>query len=64
MNRIKERRMALKISQKELADRIKTTQVSMCRYENGSRGVPLKKMVAIANALGCTVDDLLEKEAE
>ena len=62
MNRIRERRDELKLTRKELANRIGTTQTSIFRYENGTRNVPLKKMVAIADALGCKVDDLIVKE--
>lgn len=56
--RIKSRRRALRITQKELADAVHCGESSIQQYERGLR-IPKEKMKeAIAAALDCTTNDL------
>ena len=52
------------ISQKELADMIGSSQMNICRYEIGIRNPSLQTAKAIAKALDCTIDELLEEPKE
>lgn len=45
----------------ELARRVKTTPVSISRYETGKRKPTITKAAEIAEALGVTVDELIGK---
>lgn len=56
--RIKKRRKALRLTQKELADRIHKVEGSVRQYENGLRMPDETTKVAIANALGVSYADL------
>lgn len=56
--RIKKRRKALRLTQKELADRIHKVEGSVRQYENGLRSPDETTKVAIANALGVSYADL------
>ena len=56
--RIKKRRKALRLTQKELADRIHKVEGSVRQYENGLRSPDETTKVAIANALGVSYSDL------
>lgn len=58
--RIKNRRIALDMSQDELANKIGYAgRDSVSRIESGKHSVPQSKLVAIANALNCSVNYLL-----
>ena len=63
MNNIKERREALHMSQKDLAVKANVARVSIARYEAGERIPNVDIAARIAAALGCTVDELIDKEA-
>ncbi len=63
MKNIKERREALHMTQEDLAQAAKVTRVSIARYEAGERIPSVDIAARIAAALGCTVDDLIDKEA-
>lgn len=56
---IKRRREELGLSQKDLAVKTNIPKAAVARIENGQRVVPTKACLAIADALHCTVDQLL-----
>lgn len=59
---IKERREALHISQAELAKMVGVEPSTMCLYESGKRSPKISMAFKIAEALGCTVDELIKKQ--
>ena len=50
IKRIKEARESCGLTQEGLADKLKVSQVTVARWENGERQMPLKTLEAIANA--------------
>lgn len=58
-NRIKNRRMALNLSQSELSKQLNCTQAALSQYENGNREPGLKDLANIAHCLQTTTDYLL-----
>ena len=62
--RIKEYRIQKDLTQEELGRLINITKVSICCYENGTRVPSLEIIVALANAFGVSLDDLLGREKE
>lgn len=60
--RIREARREAGLTQKELADAIGVTEPAISHYETGRRQVTVSKLVAIAMALGCTLDELCDDE--
>ena len=50
-------------SQAQLAAAIGCTTSCISNYENDLRNIDLKTAAMLAEALGCTVDDLIDKEA-
>lgn len=62
--RIKSRRRALRITQKELADAVHCGESSIQQYERGLRIPKEKTKEAIAAALGCSVSDLFGYKTE
>jgi len=59
MNRIKELREAAGLSQEALGFQIGSDKATISRLENGSRKLTQERMVAIAQALGCSPGDLI-----
>lgn len=59
---IRKQRERANISQVDLAKRVGVTQGMVSQWENEEFSPRVNKLVDIANALGCTVDDLLKKE--
>lgn len=57
-NRIKEMLEAKGMTQRELAIKIGTTETTVCRYVNGNRAPKAPIAIAIAKALGTTVEEL------
>ncbi len=57
--RIKKKREGLKLSQAELASRVGLSTQHISNVENARSKIGLEKLVMIANALGCSVDELL-----
>lgn len=55
---IKEKRLALNMSQKELADLVQVKQSMICQIERGTKAPSLPLSVEIAKALQCHVGDL------
>lgn len=62
MNRIRAIRVERNLSQKELAEKAGLSQVNVSRYEKGQRKLEIQTAARIAEALGCTVDELITKE--
>lgn len=48
------------MTQKELAEKSGITSVSVSRYCNGTRTPNAKTLYAMAKALGCRMDELME----
>ena len=57
--RLKEMRIAARLSQKEAAQRIGVVQSAVAHWENQGNHPRLSKLPKIAEAYGCTVADLL-----
>lgn len=58
---IKEIRQRLNLSQADLAARLGVSVPTVSRYETGERSPDLETAAKIAKALGCKVDDLIDK---
>lgn len=58
MNRIKAIRLEKEIMQKELAQAVGVSSAFMHDLENGNRNAKPSTMRKIAEALGCTVEEL------
>lgn len=58
---IKTRRKEKGLSQEELAERVLVSTPMICQIERGTRNPSLQLGKAIADVLGCTVDELLSK---
>ena len=56
---IRERREALGLSQTELAEAVGISAKSLSRYESGEREPRASDLVKIADALGCSVELLV-----
>lgn len=59
--RIKKYRLDNGLTQKELAKALHSSQNTISNYENGIRTPTVKKLIAIATLLGCSVSDLTEE---
>lgn len=59
---IREQRKLLNISQVDLAKKIGVTQGLVSVWESGKYLPRAEKLPLIADALGCTVDDLLRRD--
>lgn len=56
--RIRAYRKQLGLTQEELAERVDISPPYLGQIENGRRGVNLSNLIALANALNVTLDDL------
>ena len=56
---IKNRRLALDMTQKELAEKINVDQSMICQLERGTRAPSLPLSVELARALQCELLDLI-----
>ena len=61
-NNINEIRQSKNITQSELANMTGKNNSTLCMWETGERKPPANVLVPIADALGCTVDELLRRE--
>ncbi len=61
-NRIRELRLARKLSQQKVADAINVSKVTISQLERGEMQLTQHYMSRIANALGCFPADLLTKQ--
>ena len=57
---IKNQRLKANISQKALADKLQITQSMVCQIERGSKIPSILLGRGIAEALGCSIDDLMK----
>lgn len=62
MYKLRDLRSNQGLSQRDLARATGIAQTTISRWETEGRGMPIDKAVDIANALGCKVDDLVDKE--
>lgn len=58
---IKKLRLQVGMSQEMLARESGVSRVAIARYESGERVPSIKIAAKIAKALGCKVDDLIDK---
>lgn len=61
---IKRARLAAFMSQEELARASSISRISIARYESGQREPTLAVAAKIAAALGCTIEDLVERKED
>lgn len=57
-NYLRKYREAAGMTQTDLANEVKTTRVSICRYECGKRIPKIPTAQKIAEVLGCKVNDI------
>lgn len=62
MINLKAARLKAGMTMKELGACVGISESSYCLIENGKRGLKLELACRLASALGCKIDDLLEKE--
>lgn len=62
--KLRELRKNANLSQTELADRLGVGQTAVSMWERGQASPATGKLTAIADALNCTVDELLRGEAD
>lgn len=63
-NKIKERRLALNLTQRELETLTGIFDSSLSDYENGKHYPTVENARKLADALQCTIDELYPKENE
>lgn len=56
---IREKRLALDMTQKELAEKVNVDQSMICQIERGTKAPSLPLSVEIAAALKCRIEDLI-----
>lgn len=61
MEGIKQKREALNITQKQLADRVGVERSTVAKWEAGAAFPAASKLPKLAEVLGCTVGDLFAK---
>jgi len=59
-NKLKEARLALNLTQQQIADQMGITKTTYCGYENGRRQPDVEKIKQLAAILEVSGDDLLE----
>lgn len=64
MNSIKMLREAAGMTQSALADRLGVRPPSVFKWENGMANPSLANLVAMADILGCTTDELLGRKSQ
>lgn len=62
MIHIRERRLRLSISQAKLAAEVRVNQTAISQWERGIVTPSLDNAKRLADALGCTIDDLYADE--
>lgn len=62
MNRLKELRTRFRLKQKDVADRLNTTQQTVARWETGQTSIPVAQLKDLAILFACSVDELLGVE--
>ena len=64
MKRIKEYREQRGFTQQQLADQIQENRATVAKWESGCVFPRAEKLPALADALGCTIDDLFGRGKE
>ena len=64
LNPIKKARLLKGIQQKELAERLGVSQVSVCKWEQGKVFPNVKRLKTVAKVLDTTVEELLPEGKE
>lgn len=62
MNKLKELRSRFGLKQKDIAEKLHTTQQTVARWESGGTAIPVAHLKDLASFFGCTVDELLGME--
>lgn len=62
--KIKKIRKSSALTATELAKKIGVTQPTISRYERGTRKISVENAQRISDILGCTIDELFEREDE
>ena len=62
--RIRKLRKAHGMTQGELAESMNVTQALIASYETARRSIPLRKLVAMAEVLGISVEDVIGQNSE
>ena len=62
--KLNQRREQMGLTQQQLARKTGVSRVSISRYESGQREPTLTIAAKLAAALGCTIEDLVEKKEE
>lgn len=57
---IAQRRIALGMTQQQLAEAIGSTQQMIAKWEMGKRDPRISSLIRLADALNCAVDDLIQ----
>jgi len=57
--RIRDKRISLRLTQEELAERADLHTTYLSSVERGERNIALENIIAIAKALGCSAKDLM-----
>ena len=63
METIRNARLARGMTQEQLARLCEVTQGAVAQWENGNTHPAFEKLAKVANVLGITVDELIEKKA-
>ncbi len=63
MKAIKAYRRRSGLGQRELAEEIGVTRLTIARYESGARTPDVYTLKKIADRLGCKIDDLVDEAA-
>jgi len=61
-NKFRELRLNRGLTQKDIADALSISQVSVWQWEAGESLPKADKLPAIAELFGCTIEELFEKE--
>lgn len=64
MNFIKQKRVALNLTQQELADKAHLSKNSILNYESGKRSPKISDLIKIAQALDCCASELINEDGE
>ena len=62
MTRLSEIRKSAGLTQQQLADFIGVKRTTLSMWEIGENTPPTKYLLSLAEALGCTVEDLLKSD--
>ena len=60
---IKDMRLALRMSQKELGAAVGVSDIAICTWERGTREPSRKHVKALVEVLGCKVEDVISVDS-